>query len=90
MSTLTVHPLDGSAPFVAWRDGQPLISGEALFAAEEMIGVELGLTPEGPIYVAGWGTIEQAAVLLIDLYPHAGVVGDPSLEPLMQRAAGMV
>jgi hypothetical protein len=89
VSTLTVHPLDGSAPFVAWMDGAPILDDATLAASFPLIGQRLGLTSEGPEYEAGWATIEQAAVLLGDLYPHAGIVGDPSLDHLVSRPEGV-
>lgn len=88
MSSLTIHPADGSQPFVAWRDGVP--APAALRAGAQLVGQRLGLTPEGPSFEAGWATIEQAAVLLRDIYPAAGIEGDPNLEPLMERPEGTV
>lgn len=90
MSSLTVHPLDGSQPFVAWSDGVPAPEATRLAMDGGMLSLPLGLTPEGPFFDAGWDTIEQAAVLLRDIYPGAGIVGDPSLEPLMERPEGTV
>lgn len=90
MTLISVQPLDRGQPFVAWRDGSPLLRGSDLERAEQLVGQRLGLTPEGPFFVAGWETIEQAAVILRSLFPRAGVVGDPPLDALLARPEGSV
>lgn len=91
MSSITVEPIDGSAPaFVAWRDGAPMLPPEQLARAEPAIGQRMSLTPEGPHFQAGWDTIEAAAVLLTGLYPDAWITGDPDLGHYYERADGTV
>lgn len=90
MSSISVEPRDGSAAFEAWRDGAPRLSSEQLARAEPDIGERMGLTPEGPVFQAGWDTIESAAVLLGALFPAAWIVCDPSIDHLLDRAEGSV
>jgi hypothetical protein len=88
MTSITVHPHDGAASFVAWSDGTPHLTAKEMDRAVPLVGLRLGLTPEGPLYVAGWDSIEAATVLLRDLFHRDAVVPDPPLD--VSRPEGVV
>lgn len=80
MSSITLHPTDGSPSYVVWSDGEPFLTPNELADAEPLIGLRLGLTPEGPTFTAGWGEIGPAAVLIRDLFPRDGWTLDPPID----------